>query len=396
MRIAVLIGPSQYGNLRLQTKLMCEALERRGVEIHMLELLTPQFRDQVAEAQRTGVDAIYSATPGWPARIGPQHLGDLLDCPYIAFSVDPPAFLQHELDLVPERSIIFCTCHSHKDYLEKIYPPGRFRELPVLPPPGLAIQDSEPEDATTFEKNRDIEILFTGSLRPTGKTKWEDTKGLTKQILDDAFDICLKTECLPTHVGIEGAIDEKAPNWDQEQRLTFVRKWTSAVHENTHATRRMAAMKKIASAKIPVNVYGLFWEKRLYRFKSFIYGGEGSYRETLDLLPRSRIVINCNSNFVAGGHDRVFSAQLAGAAVVSDVSTYYEDQYKDGESIAFYRWTELDKLPDILLDLKNNPEKAARIAQGGQTIAKQLHTWDERAEQVLTYLGNGSVASKAA
>ena len=52
----------------------------------------------------------------------------------------------------------------------------------------------------------------------------------------------------------------------------------------------------------------------------------------LHLLRRARIVLNINNGFVAGGHERVFTAMCAGAAVFSEASRYYADVFRDDGS----------------------------------------------------------------
>ena len=382
MRIALIKGPSQYGAIRLQTDQMRAAFERAGAETYLIELLAPEFRAQVEAAGKAGIDLLYSPTVGWPARVGASHLADLFGCPYVALSIDHPAYLLDEIDRVPENTILLTLDETHQDYLAQVFPAGRFRAMPLVPPGGSCMEPTEPAEADAFCAAREIPVLFTGTLRFTGATDWEEAGGPVKRVLDDAAEACLAADLLPPHEAILAAA-ERSGLVSEDKRTAFLRQWTASLNEHIHSKRRMQAMKRLAEAGIPVHVWGKNWQKRLYRFKSFVYGGDGTSEETLALMKRARIVLNTNTNFVGGGHERVFAAMRAGAAVVSDCSTYYERVFEDGVSIALYRWTALRALPELIRGLLDDPERLSRIANAGLARAETRHSWDARAAEIL-------------
>src|SRR5690606_3562091 len=105
--------------------------------------------------------------------------------------------------------------------------------------------------------------------------------------------------------------------------------------------------------------------------------------ETLYHLRHTRISLNTNTNFVAGGHERVFAAQRAGAAVCTDTSRYYEDRYRDGGDIILYRWTRLSELPELIAGYLADPPRLARLALAGRATADRDHAWEQRADTLL-------------
>jgi spore maturation protein CgeB len=101
-------------------------------------------------------------------------------------------------------------------------------------------------------------------------------------------------------------------------------------------------------------------------------------------MRKSKIVLN--TIMVPGSHERVFSAMLNGAVVLSDSNQFYQDFFKDGEDLLLYRWTQIDKLPGIIKEALSSPEKLAQIAAAGQQKAMAEHTWEKRAEMLLGML----------
>lgn len=122
------------------------------------------------------------------------------------------------------------------------------------------------------------------------------------------------------------------------------------------------------------------------KWKSFTIKEEGTFEETLDLLPRAKIVLNTNTHFVNGGHERVFAAMVNGAAVFSDISTYYEDHFTNTEDILLYKWTELQKAPSILNRYLHDEDALYNVASKGQAVALEQHSWEQRAKSLIEFV----------
>jgi spore maturation protein CgeB len=94
-------------------------------------------------------------------------------------------------------------------------------------------------------------------------------------------------------------------------------------------------------------------------------------------------VLNINNGFVAGGHERVFTAMCAGAAVFSDANRYYEEAFKDGREIVTFPWPKLANAADLLGDLIEATDRAAGVARAGAKRAMAEHRWSGRAERLV-------------
>jgi glycosyltransferase involved in cell wall biosynthesis len=149
------------------------------------------------------------------------------------------------------------------------------------------------------------------------------------------------------------------------------------------AHHRNALLNTLGQAGTPIHIYGNGWEPLLERYPSFVYGGVGSFEETLHLLRRTKLVLNSNNGFVAGGHERVFTAMCGGAAVISDENRYYAEAFKPGREMAVYAWDKLDRVPGQIAALLEDQDALAALARAGAKRALADHTWTARAAKLV-------------
>ena len=96
----------------------------------------------------------------------------------------------------------------------------------------------------------------------------------------------------------------------------------------------------------------------------------------------SKIVLNTMTWFKAGAHDRIFNGMLAGAAVVTDDSTYLRREFTDGKEFVMFSRNEIRTLPDRVFDLFGHMQSTQKMADCGYQSAKEHHTWKSRAEWI--------------
>jgi len=86
---------------------------------------------------------------------------------------------------------------------------------------------------------------------------------------------------------------------------------------------------------------------------------------------------------VAGGHERVFTAMCAGAAVFSDANRYYDEAFKDGREIVTFAWPKLASAPELLGALVEDRDRPAAVARAGARRAMAEHRWTDRASRLV-------------
>lgn len=390
--VVLLKGAGQYGSLRLHIDQAAAAFRALGYDTVILDFSSDAWRQDMARIAGP-VTLIFSVSILGESRFDGKTLAELLNTQHVVMHVDHPGWHLPRFEGTPAEAIVLTLDQTHSDFITRWFGPGRFRHLEVVPPGANRLVEPQDRDADDFAARRDIPVLFTGTFRGLPKPQWQDMGSspaldLFKQIFDAAADIAASHDTLPAEAALDLActafgIDPDHPMTREVLRYSF---WLS---EYMHSTRRFEALKQLSKAGVNVHIYGAGFEGQMYRFKSFTYGGVGSFLETLSLLQRARVVLNTNTHFVSGGHERVFAAMAAGAAVVSDVSTWYQDAFEDGREIALYRWTKPDDLAHKIADLLADPARTYAMAAAGHQRVETAHLWTHRAARILTLAGAG-------
>ncbi|TWB38548.1 glycosyltransferase family protein [Nitrospirillum pindoramense] len=387
MRIVLLKGQSQYGSLRLHIDQLAAAFAAMGHEAIVVDLAAPDGVARLNAALARPVQFFYALNSmGVDLRVGDRSLYDVADALFMTLHVDHPVHLWSRLETkMDRRFVVSFLDETHVKLARDCFPPDHFAALSLMPPgANTSIPPVMPDERQLFQRweaDRDIPLLFTGTYRGMPQRGWRGAeRNFVTTLFDDAADLALSQDTL----ALEDAIDQVLATRDTclppASRTQLIQK-SREVYQYVEAYRRHQLLVTLNRAGVPLVVYGKGWEDR--PFPAFDWRGEGSFEQTLGLLRRTRLVLNSNNNFVAGGHERVFAAQINGAAVLSDTSRYYDRHYADGRDMLFYRWTALDTLPARVEAALAGPAGLAAIARAGFHQAATHHTWDARARHII-------------
>lgn len=142
-------------------------------------------------------------------------------------------------------------------------------------------------------------------------------------------------------------------------------------------------MRILVESGIHVTAYGVGWDQCEWSDNPYLtYGGKVLAPQILPLMNDSKIVLNTMTWFKAGAHDRIFNGMLAGAAVVTDDSTYLRRTFTDGKELVMFSLKELQTLPERVFDLFGHISHMQEMADCGYRAAKEGHTWKNRAEYI--------------
>ena len=143
---------------------------------------------------------------------------------------------------------------------------------------------------------------------------------------------------------------------------------------------REQAVRILVENGIRVTAYGTGWDQCEWSDNPYlVYGGKVLAPEILPLMNDSKIVLNTMTWFKAGAHDRIFNGMLAGAAVVTDDSTYLRREFTDGKELVMFSRNEIRTLPERVFDLFGHMQSTQKMADCGYQSAKEHHTWKSRA-----------------
>lgn len=381
MRFVLIKGQSQYGSMRLHIDQFAEALRGLGHEARVVDMTA----GGQAELDTTTLDPpdCYFGIGG----VGVDYANaagsiyDQLGVVYATLHVDHPVHHIARVTTKIRKQVAFFLDRSHVQFVSAWPAAKGLAHLGFLPPGANELPEPVDTSDEAFAR-RDIPLLFTGTYRgppQAGWAGWDESPA--KQIAGEVAGRMAEDARMPVLDALKASLADRGVALSGELFDQFVPLLLApqAFAEAYHRDRLLHALGR---AGVPIHLYGNGWEPLVAQYPGFTYGGVGSFGETLHLLRRARLVLNTNNGFVAGGHERVFTAMCAGAAVFSDSSQYYASAFKEGREIATFEWRKLEGAPGRLLALMDDTPALAAMARAGHRRAMAEHRWSDRAAKV--------------
>lgn len=232
---------------------------------------------------------------------------------------------------------------------------------------------AEPDEQPRPWSERDIDVLFVGNVPP-------ERKGL-KPLEMFAYEAGAQAgrsgaDPFAVLVAALAAHGLSLASFSREDAADLL----SIATLESQRIERITALLSITSARLHVvgALYGT-WPARLGANVT-VHGGIDPFDEISDLMRRARVVINLSSKFPHGSHERIWQAMACGAAVITNHSSFVEQDFTQGEHIYYY------KRPDeigSLVDAALAGNAGARAAEAARPIYQASHTWDDRAARIL-------------
>jgi hypothetical protein len=383
VRFILYKGQSQYGSLRLHIDQLADALRAQAHEAVVLDLMAEDAQAQVNAALADPPDCFFGmGGVGCDLKVGDESAYDVVGAVYASMYVDHPAHHAARLATPIRKQAVFFLDRTHVQFMTA-WPAARGLSHLGLLPPG-ANELPEPVDLSdeAFAR-RDIPVLFTGTYRGPPQAPWRDwEESPAKTIVEEIAGRMAADGRLPVLDALKSTLADLGAELTPALMEQFV-PLLQAPQFFAEAYHRDALLNAMGRSGAPLTVYGNGWEPLVERYPSFTWGGVGSFEETLHLVRRARVVLNTNNGFVAGGHERVFTAMAAGAAVFSDYSKYYADVFKVGQEIALFAWPHMAEAPGQLSDLLSEGDKLARLARAGAKRVQAEHRWSDRAGRIV-------------
>lgn len=381
MRFVLIKGQSQYGSLRLHIDQFAEALRQQGHEAQVVDMTTggQAALDRTALTPPDCYFGIGGVGTDWTNAKGSIY--EQLGCVYATLHVDHPVHHLERVTAKISRHAAFFLDRSHVQFVSALPSAKGLAHMGFLPPGANELPDPVDTSDEAFAR-RDIPLLFTGTYRGPPQAVWANwEESPAKSIAGEIAGRMADDARLPVLDALKAALADRGARLSGDLFDQFVPllQPPQAFAEAYHRDRLLHALGR---AGVPMHVYGAGWEPLIAQYPSFTYGGVGSFEETLHLLRRARLVLNTNNGFVSGGHERVFTAMCAGAAVFSDASQFYAGAFKEGREIATFEWRKMDAAPAGILALMDDTPALAALARAGHKRAMAEHRWSDRAAKV--------------
>ncbi|WP_068495774.1 glycosyltransferase [Paramagnetospirillum marisnigri] len=244
---------------------------------------------------------------------------------------------------------------------------GHCRASDYLRAPAAFIPHGGPNaDASALEGERDIDVLFVGNILDATTA------------LDESESVALAVGS----AAARGAIDpfpSLVAALGSRQADELARLLNLATDEAQRCAR-LAALSSIRQSglhvvgHVPEDVAGHLPDGCVR------HGFNRSFTESLALMRRSKVVINVSQKFPEGSHERIWYGMAAGAALISNRSTFVEQDFTHGESILFY---DDPRQVGDLVDQALRANHWRDVARAALPAYQAGHTWLDRAERIL-------------
>lgn len=374
-RIIILLGSFLYDATNSFAKELGKGIAAHGCETIFID--KPSVEDLYGELQKGCAFVVAFNGIGSDISINGENIFNKLNIPLAAVLVDHPAHHIARLCGDIRDMTVFCCDESHKVFLEKYFKLDR--RVGMLHHGGAVLPAAE----TPPVKN--INILFPGTYtdekhyyEPIGKLNPSSRK-----FTDEVIDIILSKDTVSTEdVFLEHARVSGFDLLENNRLFRGMCPVISFVEFFVRAVKRNKILKLLDDAGVSVDIYGNGWKREM--FKCHRIFPPAPFYQMLENMCRSEIVFNMCS--VPGSHERVFSSMLNGSVSVSDYNLYLERNFSDGKNIILYKWTQINKLPEILSLLLKNEALKNRILKASYTECIEKHTWRQRAGQFLAFM----------
>jgi spore maturation protein CgeB len=381
MKIDIFMPPlSNYGVLHHFTEKMHEAMLRAGVTSRLLE----------AKRNDPGpfLQALFDDKPDCTLSFNgllpdnqDRFFCDMVDIPHVACLVDSPnSFLA--LSKSP-LTIITCVDRSSVDFFK-----GTGNQNVVFMPHGVD-RSLSPD----LSSNREYDVVMLSScidyegIRSSWKNKYSVPlcKAMEEAAENALLDISKPyyqtfVDSLDKQVQLQSGID---PQTIDILEILF------DIEMYIRGKDRVELVRSIKEAK--VDVFGSAdetagWKKYVGDKRNVVVHDPVPFKQALAIMKHSKIVLNSCPWISYGGHERIFAGLASGALVLTNENDFLKEEFKDGESIAFYQHGRWDKANHRVNEYLEDVSKRNLVAKKGREIVMNRHTWDHRAAQLLREL----------
>ena len=383
MRAILIKGRSAYGALRLFIDELAGAFARAGVEPVVIDgIVETDLAAALRRAATGGAELVFSFNILGDFTDRGQSVTDIAGAPHVIHYVDYPLTHWQALDATSAQAALLCVDRTHPVAIRSIWGADRFAHLGFCAHAAVGETVSPGADPGAFARARPIPILFTGTFYRRATPHWSDMPERAQQIFEAAYEVASAGVGLPALAALDAVLKQLGLE-PADPRYAALRKGAAFVHEHLRFQRRLQLIQAADRLGVQLHVCGSGYENALDEFSNLVHHGEPSFHEALGLMAQARVVLNVNANFSAGSHERVFSAMNAGAAVVSDSSTFYAAAFRPGREIGLYSWDALDAGLAGLQALSQDAEAAHAMACAGQRRVLAEHRWDHRIGDIL-------------
>lgn len=203
------------------------------------------------------------------------------------------------------------------------------------------------------------------------------------QVLDDIV-IMMQNNPISTVNAAQKVLAERG--WADDVYFSTIAVFFPLILCYIKAWRRQRLIETLASMDIELDLFGNGWESSDFKSNVNVHGTV-PYAEMVQVISEAKVVVNDEACFNNGAHDRVFTAMLNGAVVISEYSTYLAEEFVDGQDLFLFDWQNIQEQLQVINRILIDDTYRERIAFNAYKKAIAKHTWYHRAQRLLEAAG---------
>ncbi|MBA3815793.1 MAG: glycosyltransferase family 1 protein [Parachlamydiaceae bacterium] len=380
-KISLLTNYNLYESKRHFTEKLAEALKRKNIETQIIDAREGALgADVIGAIQRFAPDVTASFNSLDPIA-EKKFLWDFLETPHISFLVDPVFYSTFLVE--SPYSIMTCVDRSDLSAVSS----HNFSNAFFWP------HAVEKELAAPKNADRPLDVVFLGSCYDyeSLRVSWQQRNpAAINKVLDDAIDIVFSDERVSLAQALVQAWNATG---NDPQGVDFMTLYYY-LDNYTRGKDRVELIRSIKDTQIhvfgelsPDNAVGILgWAPYLAAQKNVTVHPSVPFNEALQIMKKSKIVLNSMPFFRDGTHERIFTALACGCLAITSESIYLREQFREGEGVVFYSSKHRENVSGFIHDIiKQEPKRREAAALGREKVLLH-HTWDVRVAELLEKL----------
>jgi len=377
-RIDVFMPPlSAYGVLHHFTEKLHEGFLRCGVKSRLMEAKKNDPAPFLNALFEDPPECTLSFNGLLPDDQG-RFFADMIDIPHVACLVDSPnSFIPL---IKSKRTIITCVDKASLEFFKGM---GFSKTLFM---PHAVERDLVPDP----KGHREYDVVMLSScidyegIRSSWKQKYSAP---LRKVLEEAVETSLKHQEKPYYLAFTEALGRQVESKGGIDPETIdIIALLDEVEMVIRGRDRVELLRAIKDAR--VDVFGSSegergWKHYVGDKRNIIIHEAVPFQQAISIMKHSKIVLNSCPWIAYGGHERIFSSLACGALSITTENSFLNEQFRDGESIVFYKYGRYDKANHRINEYLSDQVKREQVALNGSDIVKKFHTWDVRAAQLI-------------
>ena len=324
---------------------------------------------------------------------------DGIAAPKYQFLFDHPIRIIEHLQRVPQNFCVLVPDGNYQKFIEDYY--GHSARF--LPPAGkLLLRGKGMPDGSIFGKEKtafcenaqkEYELVFLGSYYdgPVGDLQAVRSMDKKRAYFVNRYILYMRRDLRMTpEEALKRTLADYGIVCDKEEFKQIMHRERWVIYCLSYHYRNKV-MWRLLNEGISIHVFGDTWKQSpMWGHPLLIWHEAVTGEEALGVYAKAKLSLNIMTWHKDGFTERIANAMLQKSVVVTDRTTYLEENFENGRELLMFDLGQLEELPGQIKELLSDEEKRAQIAECAYQKALKYHTWDARAKTLLQWIEEDS------